>query len=150
MIWDMLPDSVIKETVEKGIYWVPTLELWNAVSKQYGAEILNTVIDNLRRFAKAGGKIALGTDYAGFPAEFELGMPLKEMKLMQDAGMTPMEIIISATRNGADISGRLQTLGTIEKGKIADVVVVDGNPLEDLSLLGNVSMVIKSGEVIKK
>ncbi len=150
MIWDYLPDATIDAVVKRKIYWVPTLELWDGVSQKYGPAILKTVISNLDRFAAAGGKIALGTDYAGYPSKFELGMPLKEMRLMQQAGMTAMKIILSATRNGAEISGQLNSLGTIEKGKIADLIVVDGNPLDDLSVLGNVVTVIKNGEVIKE
>jgi imidazolonepropionase-like amidohydrolase len=92
--------------------------------------------------------VALGTDYAGYACEFELGMPLKEIKLMHAAGMTPMQIIVAATRNAAKVCS-LPDHGTLEAGKTADVLVVDGNPLEDLDALKRVLMVIHNGELIR-
>jgi imidazolonepropionase-like amidohydrolase len=75
-------------------------------------------------------------------------MPLKEMKLMQAAGMTPMQIIVAGTRNAAQVCG-LDKHGTLEPGKVADIVVVSGNPLEDLDALKHTFMVIHNGEKIR-
>jgi imidazolonepropionase-like amidohydrolase len=96
----------------------------------------------------AGGQVALGTDYAGHGIKFDLGMPLTEIKLMQAAEMTPMQIIVAATRNAAKVCS-LPDHGTLEAGKVADVLVVDGNPLEDLDALSRVYMVIHNGERIR-
>jgi imidazolonepropionase-like amidohydrolase len=105
-------------------------------------------IENLRRFVAAGGQVATGTDYAGHACEFELGMPLKEMKLMQAAGMTPMQIILAGTRNAAQVCG-LNRHGTLEPGNVADVLVVDGDPLIDLDALKRTYLVIHNGERIR-
>jgi imidazolonepropionase-like amidohydrolase len=111
--------------VEAGVYWVPTLELWQGVGLRSAA-----IPDNLRRFVAAGGKVALGTDYLGAPGvRFDLGMPITEIELMADAGMTPEQIIIAATRHAAHVCGLERELDTLEPGKIADVLVVDGDPL---------------------
>ncbi len=75
---------------------MPTLELWQRVGLPG-----KRPVTNLERFVKAGGKVALGTDYAGYAATFDLGMPVTEIGLMAEAGMTPMQIIVAATKNAA-------------------------------------------------
>ena len=69
---------------------------------------------------------------------------------MVDAGMTPMEAIVSATVSAADLLGESETLGSIEVGKHADIVAVAGNPLEDITLLEDIRFVMKGGKVYKK
>jgi len=144
MVTNTLPDQLIERLVENDVYWVPTLELWNNVG--YGEE---RAIANLRKFVEAGGKVALGTDYAGYNARFDLGMPITEIELMQEAGMTPMQIIIAGTQNAAHVCDLDHELGTLEVGKIADVLIVDGDPLEDIHALTNTRMVIHNGVVIR-
>jgi imidazolonepropionase-like amidohydrolase len=147
MVTDRAPDELIQRMVESDVYWVPTLELWKGV----GHGLDTRVIDNLRRFAEAGGKVALGTDYAGAPdVDFDLGMPIDEIGWMQEAGMTPLEIIVAATRNGAHVCNLEDELGALEVGKLADVLVVNGDPLEDLGTLTNIRMVLRSGVVIRE
>lgn len=73
---------------------------------------------------------------------------LREIQLMYEAGMTPMQVIVAATRNGAEVIGRGEELGTLEAGKLADIMVVNGDPLQDLSVLGNVELVVKNGKII--
>jgi imidazolonepropionase-like amidohydrolase len=147
MVTDELPDELIQRIIAADVYWVPTLELWKGVGHGLG----DLVVDNLRRFVNAGGKVALGTDYAGAPnVNFDLGMPIHEIEWMQEAGMTPMQIIVAGTRNGAHVCGLEYELGTLEVGKIADVLVVDGDPLEDIHVLTNVRTVIRNGVVIWK
>lgn len=148
MIINDLPDSLITQMIEKDIYWVPTLELWNGVSEYHSLNWNITARNNLRLFAQAGGKVALGTDYDGYITYFELGMPLLEMHLMQEAGMTPMQIIIAGTKHAAHVCDLENELGTIEPNKIADIIIVNGNPLEDLNALLNIKMVIHNGEII--
>ena len=149
MVIDNLPDSLITSMIEKNMYWVPTLELWKGVSELYGLHWITIPQNNLLRFVQAGGKVALGTDYDGYVTPFDLGMPITEMKLMQEAGMTPMQILVSATRHSSYVCGMENELGTIEESKIADIIIVKDNPLEDLEALLNVQMVIHNGEVIK-
>ena len=66
----------------------PTLELWDCVRALHQVPWDEQAIDNLRRFAQAGGMVALGTDYAGYRCDFDLGMPMTEIELMLQAGMT--------------------------------------------------------------
>jgi len=148
MIVDYLPDPLIEMMVQRNMFWVPTLELWSGVSQMYNLNWDRQATQNLQRFVAAGGQVAIGTDYAGHGCEFELGMPLKEMKLMQAAGMTPMQIITAGTRNAAQVCG-LSGLGTLEPGKVADILVVDGNPLNDLDSLKRTYIVIHNGERIR-
>jgi formylglycine-generating enzyme required for sulfatase activity/imidazolonepropionase-like amidohydrolase len=134
---DTVPDSVIRRMVAMDVSWVPTLEALRGEGAQ-----------NLARFVLAGGVVALGND-AGYLAGLEVGMPLRELGAMQRAGMTPMQIIIASTRDAARVCRRDSRLGTLEAGKLADILVVDGNPLEDLEALGRVLMVVHSGVVIR-
>jgi imidazolonepropionase-like amidohydrolase len=70
------------------------------------------------------------------------------MNFMIEAGMTPMEVLLASTANGADLIGQGDMLGTLEAGKMADIIVVNGNPLADFSVMEDVILVIKGGEVI--
>ena len=92
-----------------------------------------------------GAPIAVGTD---FEPGLETGMPSTEMLLMRQCGMTPMQIIVAATKHGAHVCGLDSELGTIESGKIADILVVDGDPLTDLNVLkNNRLLVLHNGRV---
>ncbi len=146
MVVDETPDELFTQMVEKDIYWVPTLELYECG----GHNLHVPAIENLRKFVQAGGRVALGTDYDGYTCTFELGMPMKEIRLMLRAGMTPMQIINAATQNAAVVSGVGESLGTLEAGKIADLLVVNGNPAQDPETLTNVRMVVKNGEIIRQ
>lgn len=145
MVADDLPDSLINVVVEDSMLWVPTLELWHHV----GNGLKEAAIENLRKFALAGGLVALGTDYDGYYASFQLGMPIHEMEWMLQAGMSPMQVIVAGTRNSARTCNRLTDLGTLETGKIADVLVVNGDPLTDIHNLANVRLVLHRGVIIR-
>jgi imidazolonepropionase-like amidohydrolase len=142
--YDVIPSDVLQRMVAKGIYLVPTF----TVFRNYNAPI-QTCVENLRRFVELGGQVALGNDYGGGPGQFELGIPMYEIEMMSQAGMTPMQIIVASTLNAARVSHVENELGTLEPGKIADVLVVKGNPLQDLNALRNVQMVIHSGVIIR-
>ncbi len=142
MVVDKMDSATINEIVEKNIYFVPTLELWKGVG--WGS----MAVTNLSEFYKAGGKIALGTDFAGYTITFDKGFPITEVLLMKDAGMTNMDIIIAATKNAAFVCGMDQEIGTVEVGKKADLLIVDGDPLEDINVLNNAKMVIHNGSII--
>ncbi len=150
MVIDWLADYLISRMIKAGIRWVPTLELWRGISKKYNAKWYLQSIKNLSFFVEAGGEVVLGTDYAGArDIDFDLGIPITEIELMQKAGMTPMQIIVSATKNGARSCNMESDLGTLEPGKIADILVIDGNPLKDLTNLTKTKLVIKDGNIIK-
>jgi imidazolonepropionase-like amidohydrolase len=144
MVVDDLPDSLIAKMVERDVYWEPTLELWHNVGQDFGPR----AIQNLARFVRAGGKIALGTDYGGYSAPFELGMPIKEIRWMQEAGMTNLQIITAATRNAAHVCNLESYLGTLEPGKIADILAVRGDPLKDILALATPLLVLRNGTII--
>ena len=99
---------------------------------------------------QAGVKIALGTDTA-MPLVFH-GDNAHEFELMVEYGLTPMEAIVTGTRNAADNIGLLDDLGTIEARKFADLVAVNGNPLDDISILrnpSNIALVMQQGVIVK-
>jgi imidazolonepropionase-like amidohydrolase len=145
MVTDKLPDELVTRMIETGTYWVPTIELWKGVGYGLG----RYVVDNLRRFVEAGGKVALGTDYAGAPdVDFDLGMPIHEIEWMQEAGMTPLQIIVAATRHAAHVCNLDQEIGTLEVGKAADILVVDGDPLEDIHALTKARRVLREGATV--
>jgi imidazolonepropionase-like amidohydrolase len=145
MVVDDLSDDLIKRVVDLGVYWVPTLELWHGVRQSLG----EAAIENLRRFVQAGGLVALGTDYEGYDCEFDLGMPIREIRWMKQAGMSPMQIIVAASKNAACICNLADSIGTLKKGKIADILIVKGNPLEDVEALLDLRMVIHGGQIIR-
>jgi len=146
MVIDGLPADLVREIVDRGIFWVPTLELWKKVG--YGRDQL--AIANLAKFVSAGGKVALGTDFEGYYKPFQLGMPVTELEMMQEAGMTPMQIIVAATQNAAIVCNLGDELGTVEAGKIADLLVVRGDPLQDIHVLAEAAWVIHNGVVIRQ
>jgi imidazolonepropionase-like amidohydrolase len=150
MVVDRLPEDLISRMVEAGTRWVPTLELWQGVSHNYPVSHGTRSIDNLALFVEAGGEVALGTDYAGAPnVDFDLGMPIHEVEWLQEAGMTPLQIIVAATRNGARSCNMESEVGTLEAGKLADVLVVDGDPLADVQALTNARLVLREGKSIR-
>ena len=102
---------------------------------------------NLRQAVKTGVKIAMGSD-AGNAGMLHGATVIRELQLMHKAGMTPMQVIVAATKNGAEVIGQGERLGTLEAGKLADIIVVDGNPLEDISDIGNVELLVKNGKII--
>lgn len=89
----------------------------------------------------AGVKLAVGTDVIGTMCE--------EMTLMAAGGVSNNDIITAATRNGAEVCNLLDKTGTLEAGKWADVIVIDGNPLEDLSVMSQVKLVFKEGHLYR-
>ncbi len=100
---------------------------------------------------EAGVKIAMGTD-AGTPFN-QHGKNMKELELLVENGLSPMEAIRTATLFAAEILGLERELGTIEAGKFADIIVVDGDPLADIRCLQipeNLLFIMKEGNIIKK
>jgi imidazolonepropionase-like amidohydrolase len=139
----LLTNDEIQRIVGDEVSWVPTLELWLCNGQRAMA------VANLRRFVAGGGLVALGTDFEGYTCNWDLGMPMTEIHLMDQAGMTPMQIIVAATSNAARVSNIEHDLGTLEPGKIADLFVVEGDPLSDLDVLQEVRLVIHDGTIIR-
>ena len=97
-----------------------------------------------RQFIEGGAVIAMGTD-SGSPVNFHTEAAWREISALVDSGMTPLAAISASTKTGAEVIGRGADLGTIEPGKLADIIVVEGNPLFDINALGYVRMVVKDG-----
>lgn len=99
----------------------------------------------LRRLVKAGGNVVTGTDA---PAVLP-GVSLhREMEFLVEFGLSPMQAILAATKIGADYLGKADVLGTVEEGKLADVIIVNGDPLQDITHTRRIETVIKDGEVV--
>jgi imidazolonepropionase-like amidohydrolase len=151
-----LDDEAIALFKQNGAYMVPTINAGKWVesqAKDYPAAIaekakgLGTLIQ--QAFARAytqGVKIAFGTDAGVYPH----GDNAREFEYMVEAGMPPLEAIMAATRNAADLLGKSAILGTIQAGRYADLVAVSGDPLADIKLLSNVSFVMKEGKIYKR
>ena len=141
-----LTQELIDIISEKNIYIVPTIiSLTNIIDNSEGRGIPDWAAEKARRVIEAarlshalarecGVRVAMGTD-AGTPFNFH-GQNGNELIAMVDWGFKPMEAIVAATSNAAHLLGLDDSIGTIGPGKIADLLVVDGNPLDDISLLG--------------
>ena len=101
---------------------------------------------NFRKAVNAGVKIGFGTDIGVCP----FGTNAREFTLMVENGMTPMRAIQAATTADADLLGVSSKLGSITKGKLADIIAVRGDPLRDVRLLEDVRFVMKDGRVYKE
>lgn len=154
-----MDDEVIALMKEKGTYYVPTITAGKSVADSakipgyYPPLVVPKAIATGPKiqstFAKAykeGVKIAFGTD-AGV---FAHGKNYKEFEYMVEAGMPAMEAIKSATMNAADLLGILDRTGSIEKGKFADIIAVNGDPIKDIKVLSAMTFVMKEGVVYKQ
>jgi imidazolonepropionase-like amidohydrolase len=101
--------------------------------------------ETFQKAVKAGVKMAFGTDAGVYP----FGDNAKQFATMVRFGMTPAQAIRTATFNSADLLGRAKDIGTIENGKLADIIAVDGDPLQDVTKLQNVGFVMKGGVIYK-
>jgi imidazolonepropionase-like amidohydrolase len=151
---DYIADADLKAMVAGGIFYVPTIYVGEYVAQgraATGAPVWLKMIaihqDTFRRAMKSGVKIAFGTDVGGFDWKIN---PAKEFSLMVKYGMTPAQAIRAATSTAAELMGTQADLGTIEPGKLADIVAVPGDPLADVSLMEKVEFVMKGGVVYKK
>lgn len=146
-------DTLLPQMAKQEVVMVPTLA--RLVIERYGFPeltpgqrvLVDGLLEIVRRFHAAGGVIALGTDYNPGAAGIQPDLFLREIELLQAAGLTPMEVIEAATVHAARVCGHGQDLGTIEAGKLADLQIVDGDPAEDLGALERVVLVIKGGKV---
>jgi imidazolonepropionase-like amidohydrolase len=147
------PDD-IKAMVAKGIYYVPTLFVGEYVAEgraKAGSKVWLDMVkihaDTFKRAHQAGVKIAFGTDAGGFDWKID---PAVEFPLLVKYGMTPIEAIRSATTVAADLMGVAAQVGSVEPGKLADIVAVPGDPLTDIGVLEKVNFVMKGGQVFKQ
>ncbi|HEY1272284.1 MAG TPA: amidohydrolase family protein, partial [Terriglobales bacterium] len=149
-----IADQDLKTMAAKGIYYVPTIFVGDYVAQGRAAagapvwvKMLPIHEDTFRRAMKAGVKIAFGTDAGGFDWKIN---PAKEFNYMVKWGTTPAQAIRSATSVAADLLQMQDKVGTIEPGKMADIVAVPGDPLADITALEKVDFVMKGGVVYRK
>jgi len=148
----------IKLFKETGAYLVPTLLAGKTVAtlavevdymsdavKEKAIRVGNDMAGSFEKAHKAGVNIAYGTDSGISPH----GTNAEEAVLMVEAGMSEMDVIISATINAADLIDMSDSIGTIEAGKFADIIAVDASPLANIDELLDVDFVMKSGKVYK-
>jgi len=150
-------DEDIQLMKQHGTYLCPTVYLEDWLLENYKSlgftasmtEKMNTVLPIARQHEshafQSGVKIAFGTDAAVYPH----GLNAHEFAMMVKMGLPPLQAIQAGTVNAADLLGWSDRVGTIEPGKFADIVAVQGDPMADVSVLENVRFVMKGGEVIK-
>ena len=146
-----IPDDLLDVMVSKGVYLVPTLTVTEYVAPGRGgvwAKIPDYHHVSFQRALRRGVKIAFGTDVGGFP--WDAVNEAKEFEYETRFGMTPMQAILSATRTAAELLGMSDKIGTLESGKLADIVAVPGNPLQDITAMQRVGFVMKDGVVYKR
>ncbi len=152
-----IDDAAIAEMKKRGTYLVPTVYTgrWfldnahNIGAPQYAIDKASAVFPvarkNLQHAFAAGVKVAFGTDAAVYPH----GLNAHEFAEYVQMGMTPLQAIQTATINAADLLGWQDRIGALEPGKLADLIAVDGDPLQDITALQHVRFVMKGGKVYK-
>lgn len=152
-------DETLRLFRQSGAYYVPTLSTVNGYIERleadpnaYPPEVLPKIRwrisitgESLRRAVPAGVRIAFGTD-AGVSKH---GRNADEFALMVQHGMTPMQALEAATVNAADLLGLADEIGSLEPGKRADIVAVDGDPLQDVTVLTDMDFVMRDGRVYR-
>lgn len=154
-----MDDEVMAAMKQAGVYYVPTITAGKSVAERAAipgyfpavvqpkaAAIGPKIQSTFAAAYKAGVKIAFGTD-AGV---FDHGENYREFGYMVEAGMPPLDAIRSATFEAATLLGTIDDFGTLEVGKRADVVAVEGDPLTDISRLAEINLVIKDGVIVKQ
>ena len=154
-----IDDATAQLMARKGTYLVPTMSTWDARLRQgyMEGETRETLAAtegraaesraSFRRAVQAGVKVVPGSDAGGSAARH--GMLHRELELMVENGLTPPQALESATRVAATLLGIQDDVGTLEVGKIADMVLIDGDPHSDPAALGNVWSVFQAGRRIR-
>lgn len=149
----LLDDEGMAMMKEQGTWLVPTTYLTSRIDldalppgiRAKAEEVIPMAVENLRRAVAAGVPIAFGTDAAVFPHGENAG----EFAALVDRGMEPLEAIRAATLNGAQLLG-VDDRGVIVAGRLADLIAVPGNPLEDVRVLEDVRFIMLGGKVVRR
>jgi imidazolonepropionase-like amidohydrolase len=136
-VWERLSSTVFKQQLEKD----------TTLSKKRVA--FETALRNLKKLSDAGIVIVLGSDSGAQPVRTQGFSEHLELKLMTEAGLTPMQTIIAATNNGAKMLRIDKQCGTLQPGKKADFIILNGNPLDDVKQTRNIFSVWKNGVQVK-
>ncbi|MFL6445227.1 MAG: amidohydrolase family protein [Candidatus Sulfotelmatobacter sp.] len=151
---DQLSEDTMRLMKQKQIFAVPTFTIFeyfaeHAATPAQGArehQILDLKIQEFRKQIAAGIPFAVGSDVGPFPH----GTQAREFLLMTKYGMSPLAVVQADLINGAKLLGWEGQIGSLERGYLADIVAVAGDPLQDISVLSNVTFVMKNGVVYKK
>jgi imidazolonepropionase-like amidohydrolase len=140
---------------QKGVYltptllaadWIiPTIDKYPPAVQEKARAATEARAEMFRNAVRIGVKITFGTDAGVFPH----GENAKEFALMTGLGMKPIDALISATSVDADLLGVAAKLGTLEKGKLADIIAMPGDPTADITATERVSFVMKDGKIVK-
>jgi len=133
-----LDEALIRRLVDGRVSLIPTLELFAPFGD------VDAILGALGRFARAGGQVLFGTD-VGYRPDYD---PTEEYELMKRAGLSFDEILASLTTAPAERFGQSDRKGSIEPGKQADLVVLEGDPRDDIGSLGRVRYTVREGRVI--
>jgi imidazolonepropionase-like amidohydrolase len=150
---DYIAPDDLQTMVRKGIWYVPTIYVGEYVAEgraRAGAPVWLDMVkinaETVRRAVAAGVKIAYGTDVGGF--DWGINMAIQFPSMIKD-GLTPAQALRSATSAAAELLRMSDQVGTLEPGKLADIVAVPGDPLADVAVLQRVNFVMKGGAVYK-
>jgi len=169
----VVDDDTVMLMAEKGVIWVPTLWVFLRKrtkeeeerremmmragpqtrtmrdSRRWMEELRENIPDNFKKALEAGVKIGTGADVGlhGYDVPF-VAVP-EEMELLCKHGLSNRRAIMAATSVAAEACGREEDLGTLKEGKLADIIVVDGNPLEDIKAMKKTLFVMKEGKIHK-
>jgi imidazolonepropionase-like amidohydrolase len=149
-----LSDETMRQMKARGIFAVPTFAIQeyfaNHAATPAAGELERKIFDlhaqDFRRQLAAGVPVAMGSDVGPFPH----GTQAREFELMVKFGMKPLAALQAGTLNGAKLLGWEGQIGTLKAGYLADIIAVDGNPLDDVAALTRVRFVMKGGTVYRK
>ncbi len=154
--WNEMDDDVLDLMAQKGVYDVPTLTIYRVgyetndinkllIEKRHWSQSMHETLFRKARERKI--VMGIGTDAGGKDRRLYPRIYFDEMKYFVELGESPMEAIVAATKNGSLILGRAGELGTVETGKLADLQVVGGDPLQSLDVLGKPEIVVLDGKI---
>ena len=150
---EWINDPFFKRSLEPGVYDMLTSEKFRNEQKNSPSLKRNTTaftvgMQNVKKLADAGVVVTLGTDSGAFPIRTQGFSEHLELQLLRQAGLTPMQVIVAATQNAAKALKIDDRFGTLQQGKIADLLVLDGDPLEDIRNSRKIEAVYKAGEKV--
>jgi imidazolonepropionase-like amidohydrolase len=151
---NQLSDETMRLMKQKQIFAVPTFTIFEYFADHaetparaaHEREMLDVKVQDFRKQVAAGVPMAVGSDVGPFPH----GTQARELQLMVQFGMNPLAVLQADLINGAKLLGWDGKIGSLEPGYFADVIAVEGDPLQDIGVLRNVSFVMKGGVVYKK
>jgi imidazolonepropionase-like amidohydrolase len=147
-----IPDDLLDQMAAHGIVFVPTVWIYSSQDlKVFNADIsfLNDLhADSIRRARAAGVKIAAGVD-CGYNRCLPLEGMVNELTALVNRGLTEIEAIQAATIRGAELLGWENEIGSLVRGKLADLVVVDGDPLDQINNIGRIVLVLQHGRIVR-